>query len=93
MRRKPGRPPRPTTAPVTWSVRGVTRETRATLEQAAARSGKTLGQYLNEDIRAFAAQQLRHRTVPPTDLQDQVNYLRQLVENLAAMLAAHPPRE
>jgi hypothetical protein len=95
-RRGPGRPPRPTPAPATWSVRGVTPETRLTLEQAARRAGKTLGQYLNEEVHQFAAQQLQPApapAVPPatTDLQAQVHYLRQLVENLAAMLDNQPP--
>ena len=99
-RRGPGRPPRSTPAPATWSVRGVTPETRLTLEQAARRAGKTLGQYLNEDLRHFAAQQLQPTqavTTPASspattaDLQAQVQYLRQLVENLAAMLDNQPP--
>jgi hypothetical protein len=83
-RRRPGRPPRQTEAPVTWSVRGVSRETRSILEQAASRAGKTMGQYLNEDIRALAEQQLT--AAPEPVLQEQIRYLQHLVENLTAML-------
>jgi hypothetical protein len=86
--RKRGRPPRQTAAPITWSIRGVTRDTRTLLEQAAGRVGKTLGQYLNEDVRVCVEQQL-HLTPPPASmaaLQKQVHYLRQLVENLATLV-------
>jgi hypothetical protein len=89
-----GRPPRQTKAPITWSVRGVTRDTRTLLEQAAGRVGKTLGQYLNEDVRVCVEQQL-HLLPPPASmvaLQKQVHYLRQLVENLATMVRHSPPR-
>jgi len=96
VRGRPGRPPRQTAAPVTWSVRGVSRETRGVLEQAASRAGKTLGQFLNEDVRGL----LEGQTPPPTptaqiaDLQGQIEYLQQLVENLAAMLtpSGSPPQ-
>ncbi|GAA3921853.1 hypothetical protein [Hymenobacter algoricola] len=91
--RKPGRPPRQTVAPVTWSVRGVSRDTRGVLERAASRAGKTLGQFLNEDVRDLLEAQ-----APPlapaaqlTDLQGQIEYLQQLVENLAAMLGSAEP--
>ena len=43
---------------VTWSVRGVERETRAVIEKASDRVGKTLGQFLNDDVRGFAQGQL-----------------------------------
>jgi|GEM_PF-2637590 len=87
---KRGRPARQTVAPITWSIRGVTRDTRALLEQAAGRVGKTLGQYLNEDVRVCVEQQLL-LTPAPTNmaaLEKQVHYLRQLVENLASMVRA-----
>jgi hypothetical protein len=92
IRRKPGRPARQTAAPVTWSVRGVSRETRAVLEQAAGRAGKTLGQFLNEDVRDLLEGRPPEPAAPQlTDLQGQIHYLQQLVENLAAMLATPPP--
>lgn len=90
---KRGRPARQTVAPITWSIRGVTRDTRTLLEQAAGRVGKTLGQYLNEDVRVCVEQQLQ-LTPAPTNLaalEKQVHYLRQLVENLASMVRATPP--
>ncbi|TGD76789.1 hypothetical protein EU557_25115 [Hymenobacter wooponensis] len=56
--KKGGRPPKPASSTaVTWSIRGVERETRAVLEKAAERAGKTLGQYLNDDVRGFGEHQ------------------------------------
>ena len=77
---------------VTWSVRGVERETRAIIEKAAERAGKTLGQYLNDDVRGFAQGQLTQAeatgqaVASPRDLQVQVEQLTQMVEGLAARM-------
>ncbi|GAB4044822.1 hypothetical protein [Spirosoma jeollabukense] len=49
-----GRPARQTTAPVSWSVRGIEADTQRVIEKAAERVGKTPGQYINEDVRGFA---------------------------------------
>lgn len=46
------------TGPVTWSIRGVERDTRSVIEKATKRAGKTLGQYINDDVRSFAQVQL-----------------------------------
>jgi hypothetical protein len=77
---------------VTWSVRGVERETRAMLEKAAARADKTMGQYFNDEVRAFVQGQLSQAEAPqlpvsPRDLQVQVEQLTQMVEGIAARLA------
>lgn len=91
---KGGRPSKAaSTTAVTWSVRGVERETRAIIEKAAERTGKTLGQYLNDDVRGFAQGQLSQAEavgqalVSPRDLQVQVEQLTQMVEGIAARLA------
>lgn len=92
--KKGGRPPKPASSTaVTWSIRGVERETRAVLEKAAERAGKTLGQYLNDDVRGFAQGQLTQAeatgqaVASPRDLQVQVEQLTQMVEGIAARLA------
>jgi hypothetical protein len=92
--KKGGRPPKPASSTaVTWSVRGVERETRAIIEKAAERTGKTLGQYLNDDVRGFAQGQLTQAeatgqaVASPRDLQVQVEQLTQMVEGIAARLA------
>lgn len=91
--KKSGRPPKPASSTaVTWSVRGVERETRAIIEKAAERAGKTLGQYLNDDVRGFAQGQLSQveatgqAVASPRDLQVQVEQLTQLVEGIAARM-------
>lgn len=90
---KGGRPPKAaSTTAVTWSVRGVERETRAIIEKAAERAGKTLGQYLNDDVRSFAQSQISQAeaagqaVASPKDLQVQVEQLTQLVEGIAARM-------
>jgi hypothetical protein len=90
---KGGRPAKPgSSTAVTWSVRGVERETRAMLEKAAARADKTMGQYFNDEVRAFVQGQLSQAEAPqlpasPRDLQVQVEQLTQMVEGIAARLA------
>ncbi len=91
--KKSGRPPKPASSTaVTWSVRGVERETRAMIEKAAERASKTLGQYLNDDVRGFAQGQLSQAeatgqaVASPRDLQVQVEQLTQLVESIAARM-------
>ncbi len=88
-----GGPPKPaSTTAVTWSVRGVERETRAMLEKAATRADKTMGQYFNDEVRAFVQGELSQAEAPqlpasPRDLQVQVEQLTQMVEGIAARLA------
>ncbi len=83
---KVGRPARKESTPSTWSIRGVERDTRAVIEKAAERSGKTIGQYINEEVRAFAQDQLTKSSQPPAspkDIQDQINHLTKMVEGIA----------
>ena len=90
---KGGRPPKEASSTaVTWSVRAVERDTRAVIEKAADRAGKTLGQYFNDEVRGFAQGQLSQAEatgqalVSPRDLQVQVEQLTQMVEGIAARL-------
>lgn len=71
--------------PVTWSIRGVERDTRAVIEKAAERAGKTIGQYINEDVRSFAQGQLTQPQLPtaPVDIQNQINHLTTIIESIA----------
>ena len=70
--------------PVTWSIRGVERDTRAVIEKAAERAGKTIGQYVNEDIRSLVQSQLTQSQLPaaPVDIQNQIDHLTKMVEAL-----------
>ena len=66
--------------PVTWSIRGVERDTRAVIEKAAERAGKTIGQYVNEDIRSLVQGQLTQSQLPaaPVDIQNQIDHLTKM---------------
>lgn len=70
--------------PVTWSIRGVERDTRAVIEKAAERAGKTIGQYVNEDIRSLVQSQLTQSQLPvaPVDIQNQIDHLTKMVEGI-----------
>ena len=74
-----------TQGPVTWSIRGVQPDTRLVIEKAAHRSGKTIGQYINEDVRSFAQSQLTQTQLPaaPVDIQNQIDHLTKVVEGIA----------
>ena len=60
----------------------------AKFEKTAQRAGKTIGQFVNEDVRAFFQGQLTQSQLPasPRDLQVQVEQLTQMVEGIAARL-------
>lgn len=62
-------------APVTWSIRGVQRETRLVIEKAAERSGKTIGQFFNDELREAATQILKKEHEPPAKTEDLVSNL------------------
>lgn len=74
--------------PVTWSVRGVERDTRSVIEKAAERAGKTIGQYINEDVRSFAQGQLTQTQLPaaPVDIQNQIDHLTTIIEGIASRM-------
>ena len=63
-------------------------ETRAIVEKTAQRAGKTMGQFVNEDLRSFCQGQLTQSQLPasPRDLQVQVEQLAQMVEGIANRL-------
>lgn len=83
---KAERPARKESSPATWSIRGIERDTRAVIEKAAERSGKTIGQFINEEVRAFAQDQLTKSSQPPAspkDIQNQIDHLTKMVEGIA----------
>ena len=68
-----------------WAVRGVDLETRAIIEKGASRAGKTIGQYVNEDVRSLVQIQLTQPQLPaaPVDIQNQIDQLTKMVEGIA----------
>ncbi len=71
-----------------WAVRGVDLETRAIIEKGANRAGKTMGQYINEDVRSLVQGQLTQPQLPaaPVDIQNQIDQLTKIVEGIATRL-------
>jgi hypothetical protein len=69
-----------------WAVRGVDLETRAIIEKGASRVGKTIGEYVNEDIRSMVHTQLTQPQLPaaPVDIQNQIDYPTKIAEALLA---------
>lgn len=74
---------------VSWSIRGVEIDTRFIIEKAAERAGKTLGQYVNEDIRSLIQNQhtQNQASIAPGDMQNQVYHLTKMVEALTNRVA------
>lgn len=77
-----------------WAVRGVDLETRAIIEKGASRAGKTMGQYVNEDIRSLVQSQLTQGQLPtaPVDIQNQIDHLTKMVEGIASRIPEQAKR-
>jgi uncharacterized protein (DUF1778 family) len=69
---KGGRPARQTPEPPKWTVRGIEPETRRVIEKAAERTGKTLGQFFNDELREAATNVLKIGNQPPARPEDLV---------------------
>ena len=82
---KKGKGGRPRRAPDVglWTIRGVDLETRTAIEKAAQRSGKTIGQYVNEDLRQYAQDQIKKGSQPPMRQED----IRAELDDIKGMLA------
>lgn len=73
---------------VTWSIRNVDAESRLVILKAAKLSGKTIGRYVNEDLRGFAQGHISQtRTLSaPKDIQNQIDHLTSIIEAVAARM-------
>ena len=94
---KKGKGGRPRRAPDVglWTVRGVDLETRTAIEKAAQRSGKTIGQYVNEDLRQYAQEQLKKGSQPPLrqeDLRTELDDIKGMITQLAERMPAQEKR-
>ena len=72
-----------------WTVRGVDLETRTAIEKAAQRSGKTIGQFVNEDLRQYAQDQLKKGSQPPLrqeDIRLELDDIKGMITQLADRL-------
>lgn len=73
---KKGRPARATAEPAKWTIRGVDPETRRVIDKAAEKTGKSLGEYFNTEIRQFCTGRIKKSEQPPaspTDIKEMVN--------------------
>jgi uncharacterized protein (DUF1778 family) len=70
---KGGRPTRQSPEPAKWTVRGIEPETRRVIEKAAERTGKTLGQFFNDELREAATNVLKKGNQPPARPEDLVS--------------------
>ncbi|WP_240699525.1 hypothetical protein [Spirosoma sordidisoli] len=94
---KKGKGGRPRRAPDVglWTVRGVDLETRTAIEKAAQRSGKTIGQYVNEDLRQYAQDQLKKGSQPPMrqeDIRTELDDIKGMITKLADRLPTQEKR-
>ncbi|SFE54139.1 hypothetical protein [Spirosoma endophyticum] len=78
------------TEPAKWTIRGIEPETHLVIEKAATRSGKTLGQFFNAELREAATNVLKKGNQPPACPEDLVG---DLVEKLKAELQASQATE
>ena len=93
-RNKGGRPRKaPDVTP--WTVRGVDLETRTAIEKIATRSGKTIGQYMNEDLRQYAQEQLKKGNQAPIkqeDIRSELDDIKGMITQLASRIPIQEKR-
>ncbi|MBR8840552.1 MAG: hypothetical protein DSM106950_42880 [Stigonema ocellatum SAG 48.90 = DSM 106950] len=78
-----------------WTVRGVDLETRTAIEKAAQRNGKTIGQYVNEDLRQYAQEQIKKGNQPPMrqeDIRTELDDIKGMITQLADRLPTQEKR-
>lgn len=72
----------------TWTVRGIEPETRATVKVAARRSGKTMGQWINDTLLRTATDEAVGRNEVAPRLEDTLAKLVESMERQNDRLAA-----
>lgn len=66
-----------------WQVKGVTPETREAVNRAARKSGKTIGQWVDETLHREAVAELTGKdNLPMERLEDQLAGIRSSIEEL-----------
>lgn len=88
---------RPRKAPdiTPWTVRGVDLETRTAIEKIATRNGKTIGQYMNEDLRQYAQEQLKKGDQAPIkqeDIRSELDDIKGMITQLASRIPIQEKR-
>ena len=83
---KGGRP-RKENKPTPWSIKGVDAEARAIVTKAAERAGKTLGEYMSNEVREYASGQLKRGQQPPASPQDVAEMVKADVQAMELRLS------
>ena len=73
--------------PTPWTIKGVDPEARGIITKAAERSGKTLGEYMSQEVREFASGQIKRSAQPPMSPQDITDSLKADVQAMELRLA------
>nr|CRY95553.1 hypothetical protein [uncultured prokaryote] len=73
----------------TWTVRGVSPETRAAVKVAARKAGKPIGEWLESTLSKAAIEQASHAHVPAPRIEDA---LAKIVERLEAIEGRKQPQ-
>ena len=71
-----------------WTVRGVTPETRTAAKQAARRSDQTLGAWLEQEIRRAATESLQEGRVVVSEGEGASEAMKAILERLEALETA-----
>ena len=80
---------RPTKAnkPTPWSIKGVDTESRAIITKAAERAGKTIGEYMSNEVREYASGQIKKGKQPPASPQDVAEMVKADVQAMELRLS------
>ncbi len=81
---KPRKTPAP---PDTWTVRGVSPETRAAAKKAAQRAGKTLGEWVDDTLHRAATEKLTEAPLAMQGTQDAGKVLEAVLGRLERLEA------
>lgn len=73
----------------TWTVRGVSHETRTAVRVAARKVGRPIGEWLEDTLSRAAIEQASHTHVPAPRIEDA---LAKIVERLEAIEGRPEPR-
>ena len=65
-----------------WSIKNVTPEARTMARKAASKSGKTIGEWINDIILQEGSKELKHNHVPAVPIEDQLQTILKEIEDI-----------
>ncbi len=70
-------------APPSWQVKGVSHETRQAVKQAARRTGKTMGAWVNDTLHKAAVEDITGQsTLPAKRLEEQLSEISDKLDDI-----------